>query len=162
MPAKALQSLLPLLDLKIEGRNPFALFDTYLPTLDCLPLFRQERAEILNSGFIVCATAGPTGSPSTLTVPENEIWYVNALTAVESNPGATAVRVIKPIVSDRSGNLIVLCSEAHETTLNVQLALGSWNGFFVAQPGYVFGVWNHAASAGRTAEVTVHFTRVSI
>lgn len=107
--------LLSLIDSQNFGRNPIAMGDTVVPTLDLYTFFTQDQQRVASSTANTIVTA----SVVSIVVPANEIWDIVAMSARGALPAdATAtIRYGISLVTKRNttGQATVFLATGPET-----------------------------------------------
>lgn len=162
MPVKALQSLLPLLDLKIEGRNPAGIFDGYMPSLDVTDFFlwedvRTKQAAIPNAnvqGFAFVAVADQ--------VPTDEIWVVHSMAVIET-AGGTSVREMTCAITDQERFAHAVGQVSAISAGSTARLISTYTGApLLLRPGSTYGAWFGVADGARTALATLYYRSIKI
>lgn len=161
MSVRALQSLLPLLDIKTEGRLPDVISDFYQPSLDFTPFFWAERSTVRQAspaaavqGFNMVAAAD--------SVPQDEFWLCTNLSVIET-AGTTVARQIQCAVTDSAGKNTTIGPRAGQDNVGSSSRLATAHtGFFLLQPGASWGGWFGVADATRTVLYALTYTPLKI
>jgi hypothetical protein len=74
--------LLGLLDAKVQGKTPNELAQVTIPEIDITQFLLAQTAIIINDVTAAIGAVGRFfGTAATLTVPNDEIWYIHAMTS---------------------------------------------------------------------------------
>lgn len=104
--------LLQLLGMRGTGKNPGALSDQVIGTLDLRQAYQLDQLDTEASAFVT----GPSGTNAVITVPDNEWWVVTQILAIARVDGilTTFIESHVQISQGRQGRLTV----ARETYQN--------------------------------------------
>lgn len=164
------EGLLGLLDAKVGGRTPAELGDTTIPTLELTPFLLQQAQESVNDLTAAIGAVGRFfGTNLSLVVPDNELWYVDAVMARPSavlGAGTTYRFFVchdTALASGVSPQCLFMRSDKGSGTTGEQPSCMTGPPFIMG-PGDRIGVFVEAGVFGVAATFQIHalFSRLKI
>jgi hypothetical protein len=161
-----------MLQLKAMGKNPQELLDAYTPTMEMLDWLMQANAQWFDIGSIAVGTSTSIGtafSPTAITVPSLEAWYVHSFTiATAALVAGDNVRTLAPVLAEVVGGTLRVAklSDGPETPIGLSgannIAFASARKFF-AMPGQSLRVaFGLTAATTITISGYVRYTRLPL
>lgn len=125
------RGLLAYLDSQTQGENPASMGAVVAPTLDMERFYRS--AARYSFGHAGNLSFDSLTDHATLTVPENEIWFLhNASVSVQNNTGASANYAVAislvPVGASLADYLALLAQPSNTTVADGQWLRAAWNG----------------------------------
>lgn len=99
------RGFLDLLGLKTGGVNPLSLAEDLRPTVEIGDLYKMSRVEVTGAGVGTLVNAGDFAE---LNVPDNEVWFVHALSGTAGTSLAAGDTLQISIGTDQQGGSIIV------------------------------------------------------
>lgn len=163
--------LLGLLDAKVRGQTPNELADVTQPVLELERYLLEQQIEVVTDTTAVVAAVGRVfGAAATLTVPQDELWFVHqyAVRPQGAYAAGTTYRFAGMYEANRAvgtvsvGSFVV--TETIQGTTGERPTAGNLNQPFLAGPGDRLGAWFSTVTLGTSVEhqLIAKFTRLRI
>lgn len=163
------QGLLGLLDAKVRGQTPNEITDYTQASIELAPFLLQQMSEVVTETTgVLAATGRAFGANGTLTVPQDEAWYVLDF-------GVRPSAILAAGVTTRFWGMLdtTLATGTVSVGTFPQTGIGSGTvgerpytgpaAPFLASPGDQLGVWIESVTgAGFTAQLMAKFARLRV